>query len=332
MSKEAQKDNGIRPKAKNQYLLISLGLSLGAIIAGSGVVNAGSQAGVCTFKLGFQEMAGQIPDKVGSCLDDESYDAQGNALQHTTGGLLFWRKSGNLTEFTNGYRTWIKGPYGLAIRFNSERFSWEKEVPDELNTPLYRGPTGTNRVALTFDDGYGFRKEILDVLNKNNTNATFCFIGEIYQSDPSFVDKAGKLGNEFCNHTYAHPNLLSLYQSGQIARIISEIDNTEAALNRANQTSKPYSRPPYWSTSADIRQLFADRGYRTIMSSLDPQDWRLNIDPSWLAAYVVNNAKAGDIIVLHTQHEPTLLSLQDMLTGLRNKGLLPGNLTQLISG
>ena len=66
-------------------------------------------------------------DIVGECLDNEHYNAIGDSNQHTTGGLLAWRKADNWTAFTDGYRTWVNGPNGLQQRLNTERFEWEAD-------------------------------------------------------------------------------------------------------------------------------------------------------------------------------------------------------------
>ena len=79
----------------------------------------------CTFVLGFAAMAANVP-QVGRCLDGETHNpVNGDALQHTTGGLLVWRKLDNWTAFTDGARTWIAGPFGLQTRLNTQRFAWE---------------------------------------------------------------------------------------------------------------------------------------------------------------------------------------------------------------
>lgn len=89
----------------------------------------------CDFRLGFKAIRDMIPDIVGGCVDNEHYNPQnGDALQNTTGptgagGLLAWRKSDNWTAFTDGYWTWINGPYGLQQRLNTERFPWEVGPP-----------------------------------------------------------------------------------------------------------------------------------------------------------------------------------------------------------
>lgn len=80
----------------------------------------------CRFVLGFATLAGDLPQQVGQCVDEEGHNpANGDALQHTSGGLLVWRKLDNWTAFTDGYRTWINGPNGVAERLNTQRFAWE---------------------------------------------------------------------------------------------------------------------------------------------------------------------------------------------------------------
>jgi hypothetical protein len=86
----------------------------------------------CQLVLGFKVLHDLVPSTVGNCLDDEAHNpANGDALQHTSGGLLVWRKADNWTAFTDGYHTWVNGPYGLHERLNTQRFSWEAN-PDGL--------------------------------------------------------------------------------------------------------------------------------------------------------------------------------------------------------
>ena len=81
----------------------------------------------CSFQLGFKVLHDMIPDIVGQCVTDEMHDPEnGDGLQFTTNGMLVWRKADNWTAFTNGYMTWVNGPYGLQSRLNSERFAWEQ--------------------------------------------------------------------------------------------------------------------------------------------------------------------------------------------------------------
>ena len=79
----------------------------------------------CHYQLGFAALHDSIPTIVGDCLDNEAYAANGDSVQHTTGGLLVWRRADNWTAFTDGYHTWVGGPYGVQERLNSRRFPWE---------------------------------------------------------------------------------------------------------------------------------------------------------------------------------------------------------------
>ncbi|MSQ23762.1 MAG: hypothetical protein EXR58_04295 [Chloroflexi bacterium] len=88
----------------------------------------------CRFQLGFLAIQQQIPVEVGGCLEDEYFNTgNGNAEQHTAaagnGGLLVWRKADNWTAYTDGYRSWVNGPFGLESRLNTERFPWENDPP-----------------------------------------------------------------------------------------------------------------------------------------------------------------------------------------------------------
>lgn len=100
------------------------------ILVGSPVPAAASAS--CAFQLGFATLATLLPQQVGQCLDDEGHNpANGDGLQHTSGGLLVWRKSDNWTAFTDGFHTWVNGPRGLQERLNTQRFAWEAN-PDGL--------------------------------------------------------------------------------------------------------------------------------------------------------------------------------------------------------
>ncbi len=86
-------------------------------------------AAACAFVAGFRALASRIPDVVGDCLDDERHDPlTGETQQRTTRGLLVWRQIDNHTAFTDGARTWILTPWGVAVRGNTERFPWEQEA------------------------------------------------------------------------------------------------------------------------------------------------------------------------------------------------------------
>ena len=84
------------------------------------------QAASCQYVLGFATLHNLIPTIAGNCVTNESHATNGDGLQQTANGLMVWRKADNFTAFTDGFRTWINGPFGLQQRLNSQRFKWEK--------------------------------------------------------------------------------------------------------------------------------------------------------------------------------------------------------------
>lgn len=132
-----------------RLVLITLMLILPAAMmpgAAAAQTNSGpSAAAPCHFQLGFAALQALLPSVVGACLDDETYGANGDSVQHTTNGLLVWRKSDNFTAFTDGYHTWVNGPDGLQVRLNGQRFSWEAN-PTGLPVVASRG-TGVEGVV-----------------------------------------------------------------------------------------------------------------------------------------------------------------------------------------
>ena len=121
-------------------LLSLLGLMV-AIFAPAGA-SAQSTSSNCQFVMGFKDLHDADPSDVGDCMDNQVLTSTG-AEQHTTKGLLAWRRVDNWTAFTNGQFTWILGPEGLVSRGNQDRFPWEAgETPPPTPTPIPQ-PTAT---------------------------------------------------------------------------------------------------------------------------------------------------------------------------------------------
>jgi hypothetical protein len=100
-----------------------------ALVSQLALVPSPAHAQSCEFDMGFAALRSAMgTQSVGECVENAWYDEQGNAHQHTTVGVFVWRASDNWTGFTDGFRTWISGPTGLAVRSNAERFAWESDA------------------------------------------------------------------------------------------------------------------------------------------------------------------------------------------------------------
>ena len=111
-----------------------------ALVGGTGRAAAAAD---CKFVLGFKALHAMIPDTVGACLENEQHHPiEGFTLQRTTNGLLIWHKAANRTAFTDGYRTWVSGPFGLQQRLNTERFDWERDAEKVIRIGAAVSATG----------------------------------------------------------------------------------------------------------------------------------------------------------------------------------------------
>jgi predicted double-glycine peptidase len=102
--------------------------------------SAAAPSNDCRFVLGFAALHDSDPADVGTCLDNQAFAANGDAIQHTTKGMLAWRKADNWTAFTDGYQTWLNGPSGLVKRFNDEWFEWEAYPAETDGVPVHEDP------------------------------------------------------------------------------------------------------------------------------------------------------------------------------------------------
>jgi hypothetical protein len=114
--------------------LRALPFVLGVMLAAPLAAHA-QTAPACQFTLGFKTLHDLDPQDIGDCTDNQASAPNGDAQQHTTKGLMVWRKADNWTAFTNGYTTWINGPNGLVSRLNSDRFPWEAAAPSAPSSP-----------------------------------------------------------------------------------------------------------------------------------------------------------------------------------------------------
>jgi zinc/manganese transport system substrate-binding protein len=81
----------------------------------------------CQFRGGFAQLQQLIPDRVGTCLEDEQYRPDiGQSTQRTTNGTLAWHSVDNALAFSDGFHTWVLDPNGqVQVRNVNERFAFE---------------------------------------------------------------------------------------------------------------------------------------------------------------------------------------------------------------
>jgi plastocyanin len=175
----------------------ALVITFAALLLGvAAPIQAQTAAASCQFILGFKTLHDLDPQDIGDCTDNQAFAANGDAQQHTTKGLMVWRKADNFTAFTNGYMTWINGPTGLVSRLNTARFPWESSAPIEAPSSPSASPSaspapsatpsGPQPSALVTITDHGFQPETVTIVtggsvtfvNKgNNTHSATTLAG-----------------------------------------------------------------------------------------------------------------------------------------------------------
>lgn len=184
---------------------------------------------------------------------------------------------------------------------------------DTLLNVLYRAETSQPLAALTIDDGWSQRTEILDVLKSREAHATLFVVGRVLARDPDFVHRAIAEGHEFGNHTQDHRDAPSALRDGTFAYQLRQPEETLRSI-MPGETLKPYFRPPGGGNYRDVVAAAADEGYRTILWSVDPQDWKYPLSPP----AVVSRTGPGSIVLNHFTAN-TAANLASVIDALREQ-------------
>lgn len=197
------------------------------------------------------------------------------------------------------------------------------------------------KLAITFDDGPNpaITPKLLDFLDRHNARATFFLIGRYVRECPELVKETVARGHVVGNHTELHPNLFRL--SPMKVRV--ELRLCHDAISNASGAPPKWFRPPYGFRNPWVIPAARELGYRTVMWSLIPGDWR-GKPVDWLISRMQPIAQhaqqslpkssngagvTGDILCLHdgshrdlnADRTRTLAALEHWLPRWRDLGL-----------
>ncbi|MCD7444283.1 glycosyltransferase [Streptomyces lincolnensis] len=193
------------------------------------------------------------------------------------------------------------------------------------------------RMVLTFDDGPdpAWTPKVLDVLKEHKAHAVFFVTGTMASRYPDLVRRMVDEGHEIGLHTFNHPDLS--YQSKK--RIDWELSQNQLAITGAAGIRTSLFRPPYSSQAGamdnqswPVTQYIGSRGYITVVTSVDSEDWR---KPG--AARIIRNItpKGGEgaVVLLHDSggdRHQTVEALDRFLPQMKAEGYAFHNLTEAL--
>nr|WP_317359937.1 polysaccharide deacetylase family protein [uncultured Tyzzerella sp.] len=169
-------------------------------------------------------------------------------------------------------------------------------------------------IALTFDDGPNgaVTNKILDVLEKNNSVATFFIVSRRIEKDAEVLKRMDKLGNQIGNHTANHKDLTKI----STEQVKSEVDIVNKKLKDAIGKEASMVRVPYGATNDNVKQAVNSP---IVMWNVDTKDWKSR-NTQAIVKEVLGKVKDGDIILMHDLYGTTAEACEIIIPKLVEQG------------
>lgn len=169
-------------------------------------------------------------------------------------------------------------------------------------------------IALTFDDGPSSltTPELLDGLKERGARATFFVLGMEAEKEPELLRRIQAEGHQVAQHTYSHVKLNEISD----AALTEELTKTNEILLDILGEGDYWLRPPYGL----IREAqCALVNVPLITWSVDSEDWKLR-EKEAVSRRVLEEAKSGDIILMHDIHPTTVHAALTIVDELQAQG------------
>ena len=203
-------------------------------------------------------------------------------------------------------------PYEMLLAKNE----YARDAGFKFNK-IMRGDTRKPRIALTFDDGPHpvYTLELLDILRRTHTPATFFVVGEQVEKNPALVQLEVAEGNEVGDHTYDHVNLTLIPPE----LVAYELDRCDDAIAKATGAPVRFFRPPGGEYNGEVVRDVSGRGYITTLWTDDPGDF-MRPPSAVILKRTLAHLENGAIILLHDGIPETLQALPSLITTARQRG------------
>lgn len=169
------------------------------------------------------------------------------------------------------------------------------------------------QIALTFDDGPGkHTAELLDGLRERGIKASFFLMGSKVERRPEVVKTMHDDGHLIGCHTWSH---ISFFEHS-MDEIRDEIDRTNDLIESITGVRPQFLRPPYGYYTGDILNGIDSIA---VLWSSSPRDW-VHIDEEYIYNWFLENARDGDIVLLHDTKDATVPAVLRAIDALTKQG------------
>jgi peptidoglycan/xylan/chitin deacetylase (PgdA/CDA1 family) len=163
-------------------------------------------------------------------------------------------------------------------------------------------------ILLTFDD-YGSPvqvQRVLQILASEQVRAMFFLQGDWAGRRPQLVQAIAAGGHIIGNHTYSHPDLLSLSDQ-----------EVESQISRGPHSR--WLRPPQGRYNRRVREIAHRLGYRICYWTIDSDDWQ-GVSPEQISRKVLAELHPGAVILFHLHADHTIRVLPQLISAIRARG------------
>ena len=200
---------------------------------------------------------------------------------------------------------------GVSFKTLNVFLNTQKEIP------IYCVETNEKKIALSFDIAWGgeYTGKILDILNKNNTTATFFIVGSWADRYPETVKKISDMGFEIGNHSTTHPHFTTL----STVKMKEEIYKTSSKIEKITGSPTKLFRAPFGDYNSNVVKAVQETGHLCIQWDVDSLDWT---EPGVDVIYkrVMEKTGNGSILLFHNKSEQTVNILDRIIKDLKREG------------
>jgi peptidoglycan/xylan/chitin deacetylase (PgdA/CDA1 family) len=190
------------------------------------------------------------------------------------------------------------------------------------------------KVALTFDacstlDRSFYDERVIAALRAARAPATLFVSGRWAETHVAQVRALAREPLfEIANHSYIHPHMTEVSPERQREELLW----TQQILLSLTGKLPRFFRPPYGELDAEVAQVAAEAGLRTVEYDFPSGDPDKHITKERLIAWVLAKARPGSIVVMHMNRHGwhTAEALPEILSGLRAKGFTLATVGELV--
>jgi peptidoglycan/xylan/chitin deacetylase (PgdA/CDA1 family) len=186
-----------------------------------------------------------------------------------------------------------------------------------------------NEIAISFDDGPHAKitPEVLDILKKSGTTATFFCIGKNVNENPTLVKRIVDEGHTLGNHTFSHSYFFDFWNSEKISNDLTQTTNLLLAFG-GKQTK--LFRPPYGVTTPAIAESVKKLDMTVIGWSIRSLD-TVQKNEDKIMKTISRKLRPGSIILFHDRLPTTCSLLEKTIKLCNEKGYKIVALDKLLS-